>query len=63
MLETRDSNVSRLQIVSSIPRPRQDHSRPHVGAWQPMIGGGLMRIVHVPLGADEETTQCLLATE
>jgi hypothetical protein len=62
MLETRDSNLKRLQIVSSIPRPGQDNSRPHVGAWQPMIDGGFMRVVYVPPGTDEETTQRLLAT-
>ena len=62
MLETREINVTRLQIVSSIPRPRQDNSRPHVGPWQPMIDGGFMRMVYVPLGTDDKTRERLLAT-
>lgn len=62
MLQTRESNIRRLQMVSAIPRPRQDNSRPHVGAWQPMSDGGFMRVVYVPPETDEETIERLLAT-
>jgi hypothetical protein len=62
MLETRESRVRRLQIVTEIPRPRQDNSHAHVGHWQPMVDGGFMRLVYVPLGTDEETKKRLLDT-
>jgi len=62
MLESREKGVRRLQIVSCVPRPRQDNSVPSVGPWQSTTDGGLVRVVNVPPGTDEETLRRLLAT-
>jgi hypothetical protein len=32
-----------------------------VGAWQPMIGGGFVRVVNIPPDTDEETRERILA--
>lgn len=62
LLEAREKDVRRVQIIHSIPHPNEDHSRPHVGHWQQWGDGGLMRLIYVPPGTDEETLSRVLAT-
>ena len=62
MLDAQRRAVRRVQIIHSIPHPNEDDSRPHVGHWQQWGEGGLMRLIYVPPGTDEETTRHLLAT-
>ena len=63
LLESRDKNVRRFQIVMNVPRPRRENlPETRLGDWMPMTGGGLVRIVHVPPDTDEETIERLLAT-
>jgi hypothetical protein len=54
MLEAQGKGVRRLQIVHCIPRPYQDNSKPHVGAWIPMIDGSFTRLLYIPSATDEE---------
>ena len=51
-LESRDREVRRLQILTSIQRPGRDNSRPCVGEWTPTVDGGFMRLVFIPGEAD-----------
>ena len=60
MLEVRDKDVRRLELVTNVLFPdhgeeRQDRSRPHATPWTRTLDGGLMRILYVPSGmtADE----------
>ena len=62
VLELRETQVRRVQIVHSVPRPCQDNSKPHVGAWIPMIEGASTRLVYIPSETDEETRRQILAT-
>jgi hypothetical protein len=62
VLDARERNVKRLQVVISIPAGLKDNSKPHVGPWQPMIKGGFMRVVYIPPGTEEETERRILAT-
>lgn len=62
LLEAREKGVQRLQIVHSVPSPRQDNSHPRIGEWTPMLDGGLMRLVYIPPKTDEETRERILST-
>jgi hypothetical protein len=62
MLESRERNVRRIQLVHHVPRGGKDDSVPRVGPWRPTDDGGLLRLVYVPSGTDEETTRRLLDT-
>ena len=43
----------RIEIVSHIPRPGQDGTKPHVSDWND-FGDALMRMVYVPPGMSFE---------
>jgi hypothetical protein len=60
-LEARDGSVRQLEIVSYIERPRQDNSVTHIGPWQRIGDGSLMRIAYVSPGTGGEAIQRLLA--
>jgi len=62
VLELRDIQLRRIQIVHSVPRPHQDNSKPNVGDWAPMIDGSFTRLVYIPAETDEETRRQILAT-
>ena len=62
VLELRNMQVRRVQIVHSVPRPHQDNSKPNVGDWAPMIDGSFTRLVYIPAETDEETRRQILAT-
>jgi len=61
VVESRETDGCRLQLVNYIQRPRQDGSRPHIGEWC-SLGDILMRIVFVPESTDEATLEKLVAT-
>jgi hypothetical protein len=62
MLEARQTGARRLQLVTSIQRPRQDNSLPRVGDWTPIPGGRLMRLVYIPPDIGCDTRERILAT-
>ena len=43
-----------IEVVSRVPRPRQDNTRPHATAWASIEGGNRYRILYVPPGMAED---------
>src|SRR5579862_2646077 len=58
----RSDRHNRLEIVSYIPRSRQDNSKPHATPWTETLDGGVMRILFVPSGMTDAEAEPSLAT-
>ena len=60
-LEHMNDDRERIQLISFVPRPNQDNTRPHATPWHECDDGRLFRVLYVPHGMEDSEARRIVA--